>query len=176
MQRTEPAIGISKPCCPVCLKAMDFFTRKNPQHSCLVRGSHTRISACSLPPWIPENILNKMLKYFGGQLRMALSALLSNSVKWRQNQSAESHRMSPPQVIWRTLHVESLQLSTQIGFPWSSSAQNLNEAYHAVQQDHALHPFFCFSKETKLATRCADTTIYICIAWYHNLYINFPHS
>jgi len=60
---------------------MDFFARKNPQHSCLVRGSHTRISACLLPLWIPEDILDKMLKYFGGQLRMALSASLSNPVK-----------------------------------------------------------------------------------------------
>jgi len=34
--------------------------------------------------------------------------------------------------------MESLQPSTQIGFHWSSSAQNLNEAHHAVQQDRAL--------------------------------------
>jgi hypothetical protein len=92
--------------------------------------AHTRMSAGSLPlsRWIPEDILNEMLKYFGARLRMALSASLSNPVKRKWNQSTESQDVRGAK-SQRTLDVESLQLSTRIGF--HRSPQNATAPPHA---------------------------------------------
>lgn len=38
----------------------------------IVRGSHNTVTACSLPPWLPEHIVDAMNQHFGQQLRTKL--------------------------------------------------------------------------------------------------------
>lgn len=41
----------------------------------VIKGSHSTITACSLPTWVPENIVKQMNRYFGGRLMRELAAL-----------------------------------------------------------------------------------------------------
>lgn len=52
----------------------------------LIRGSHSAITACALPAWLPEKIVRQMNRIFGVQLRRELIKLL--------NQPTGSKRLS----------------------------------------------------------------------------------
>jgi len=45
----------------------------------VVRGNHGRISACSLPPWTPSNIVDMMNTMFGQLLLEDILALIRES-------------------------------------------------------------------------------------------------
>ena len=49
---------------------------KNRKEEFLVRGNHSTISACTLPPWIPSEIVDTMNETFGALLRSDLVALM----------------------------------------------------------------------------------------------------
>jgi hypothetical protein len=44
-------------------------------HPFIFMGKHSTITACSLPEWLPEDILAKMIEEFGGRLRCELVKL-----------------------------------------------------------------------------------------------------
>jgi len=75
MQYVGHIIGVSKWCCPVCQQILHIITTGKPF---IVRGSHTKISACTLPTWLPEDIVNTMNTIFGSQLRGELSELIAH--------------------------------------------------------------------------------------------------
>lgn len=71
----DPRIaGISKPCCPACTLLLEYLFLDNPQpmHTC---GSHHTIYPCSLPPWLPIEIIEKMVTTFGDILKRMLRKL-----------------------------------------------------------------------------------------------------
>ncbi|KJA14958.1 hypothetical protein HYPSUDRAFT_208271 [Hypholoma sublateritium FD-334 SS-4] len=83
-------IGVSKLCCPVCLK---LLTLLNP--SAIVKGSHNTITACSLPPWLPAHIVDSMNEYFAAQLKEALDQIMQDPDSGRgRTKSTGSHRLS----------------------------------------------------------------------------------
>jgi hypothetical protein len=45
-----------------------------------VRGSHGRISGCTLPPWTPSDIVDSMNEYFGAILREDLVTLMDSDL------------------------------------------------------------------------------------------------
>ena len=92
MQNSGHVIGVSKRCCPVCQQLLNILTTGKPF---VVRGSHTKISSCTLPTWLPENIVNSMNIIFGSQLRGELSELIERkSVVRNRSLSLESQRLS----------------------------------------------------------------------------------
>jgi hypothetical protein len=92
MQYVGHIIGVSKRCCPVCQQVLQILNTGKPF---IVRGSHTKISACTLPTWLPEDIVNSMNMIFGSQLRGELSELIERkSVVRNRCLSSESQRLS----------------------------------------------------------------------------------
>ena len=88
-----PIIGISKLCCPVCHHLLScLFTGGEPF---IVRGHHNTIMGCTLPPWLPDHIVNSMNIHFGDQLRWELVEFLHHSDLFQNHaQSTGSHRLS----------------------------------------------------------------------------------
>lgn len=61
----------------------------------LVRGSHSAITACTLPEWLPDSYVKYMNRVFGGQLRRELTEILSYpQVRQNGTQSIGSQRLS----------------------------------------------------------------------------------
>lgn len=84
LQNAGTVIGLSKRCCPLCQCLLDLLTFNEAPF--LIRGSHSAITACALPAWLPEKIVRQMNRIFGVQLRRELIKLL--------NQPTGSKRLS----------------------------------------------------------------------------------
>jgi hypothetical protein len=67
-------IGVSKRCCPVCTQLLDILFPQQAERLHLV-GSHRTIYPCSLPPWMPVDVVQKMVDIFGAMLREILQEL-----------------------------------------------------------------------------------------------------
>jgi hypothetical protein len=54
-----------------------------------VKGTHSTVSACTLPPWLPSpsNIVDRMNETFGGQLRDELIKLKNGKFKLTRGRS-----------------------------------------------------------------------------------------
>jgi hypothetical protein len=60
-----------------------------------IGGSHNTITACTLPTWLPEYIVDKMNEHFGGQLRRELvNVMKSQDLVRRRTPSSGSRRVS----------------------------------------------------------------------------------
>ena len=78
-------IAVSKLCCPVCWELLQVLRKDSdinpintpPQFT--VRGSHSRVYATMLPPWIrpqqKEQMMSKFQSYLGSELVAMVSAL-----------------------------------------------------------------------------------------------------
>ena len=71
LQNVGDIIGISKPSCPVCLEVLSTLS-----NSFIFRGSHNTISKCTLPTWLPIDVIDSVAKTFGAQLREDLVRLV----------------------------------------------------------------------------------------------------
>jgi hypothetical protein len=61
----------------------------------VVRGSHSTVSACTLPTWLPARIVDSMNEHFGAQLRDELIGVMSrNEFSRDRAQSTGSGRLS----------------------------------------------------------------------------------
>ncbi|KJA14870.1 hypothetical protein HYPSUDRAFT_59125 [Hypholoma sublateritium FD-334 SS-4] len=69
-------IGVSKCCCPVCSTFLDVMQEDVKGLPFVVQGSHSIISACTLPPWTPAAVVNEMVSRFGALLRQDLVSLM----------------------------------------------------------------------------------------------------
>ncbi|KAF8630587.1 hypothetical protein AX17_005399 [Amanita inopinata Kibby_2008] len=98
IQNVGRVLGVSKPCCPVChhlLEKLSNLPVSKPFQPFVTRGTHSTISACSLPTWLPEEIVHDMNMTFGSQLRQQLIQFMSDSKSMRNRaQSATSTRLS----------------------------------------------------------------------------------
>lgn len=65
---------MSKRCCPACSIFLHYISPQ--QQPFLVRGAHSNVSACTLPPWTPSHIVDKMVAFFGDRLRKDIIALM----------------------------------------------------------------------------------------------------
>jgi hypothetical protein len=86
-------MGVSKRCCPMCRSLLSLLANDK-ELPFLVKGSHTTVSACTLPPWLPSNIVDAMNQIFGSRLRKELIKICkSPSTRFRSPSSA-SRRIS----------------------------------------------------------------------------------
>jgi hypothetical protein len=61
----------------------------------ITRGQHSKITACSLPEWLPADIVKMMIMEFGGRLRKELVELQKRSEVLRLRASSnDTQRMS----------------------------------------------------------------------------------
>jgi hypothetical protein len=59
-----------------------------------IAGSHTTVYACTLPPWLPHDVLASMVLRFGDILRTVLRKVMQNDQD-RRRQSGDSAGASP---------------------------------------------------------------------------------
>ena len=83
---------MSKLCCPVCYHLLKLL--KGTKDPFIVRGAHGTVSACTLPPWIPEQVVDLMNMHFGDLLRKELGKLMAQTVHRNRTRSTGSERLS----------------------------------------------------------------------------------
>ena len=86
-------IGVSKRCCPIC-RSLLFLLANDEEQPFLVKGSHSMVTACTLPPWLPSDIVDKMNQIFGGQLNLELIKLCKSPLMQNHSSSTGSWRIS----------------------------------------------------------------------------------
>ena len=76
------------------------------------------MTACTLPPWLPADIVDSMNQFFGEELRKALVKLMNESPLRRRSASTGSQRISFESIISSDIHVteEDVDLAS-----WSPS-------------------------------------------------------
>lgn len=60
----------------------------------VTRGSHSVITACTLPPWTPSAIVDAMVKHFSAMLRRDLITLKAKGFKRSRSNSTGSDSLS----------------------------------------------------------------------------------
>jgi len=73
-QESGSFVGVSKQCCPVCVFLLKLLAPLKGS-SFLITGEHSRITACTLPEWLSEDIIKQMVDEFVGRLRKELVKL-----------------------------------------------------------------------------------------------------
>jgi len=73
-QESGSFVGVSKRCCPVCVFLLKLLAPLEGS-SFLITGEHSRITACTLPEWLSEDIIKQMVDEFAGRLRKELVKL-----------------------------------------------------------------------------------------------------
>lgn len=69
-------ISVSKFCCPVCWELIAVLNETNPKVKFAVRAHHSNIYPVCLPPWLPDDVLEKMIHRFKKDLYKKLCQLL----------------------------------------------------------------------------------------------------
>jgi hypothetical protein len=59
---------VSKFCCPICSKLLDFLNETNDNLQFVVRAQHSNIYPVRLPPWLPGGVKEKLIQHFGKRL------------------------------------------------------------------------------------------------------------
>lgn|ERR1700722_10441000 len=70
---TSHYLGVSKPSCPICMRLLDFL--RDDHNGLVVRTSHSVLSPCGLPPWLPLDIVRDMVDYYERYLGTLLPSL-----------------------------------------------------------------------------------------------------
>jgi hypothetical protein len=61
-------ISVSKFCCPVCSELLEVLNERDGEVQFVVRAHHSNLYATCLPPWLPDDVLEKMIQRFGEKL------------------------------------------------------------------------------------------------------------
>lgn len=86
----------------------------------MITGEHSRVTACTLPEWLSEDIIKQMVNEFAGRLRKELVKLQQTTAVLRRPRArtTESVRMSLDSVDERPQDFDDLsavgELSNQI--------------------------------------------------------------
>jgi len=64
-------IGVSKRCCPVCLVLLCCLGRDIPSEPIRILGLHRKVTGCTLPPWLPSEVIDKVLELFEQEMGRA---------------------------------------------------------------------------------------------------------
>jgi hypothetical protein len=83
-------IGVSKRCCPACTMLLEILF-PNRMH---IAGSHNTVYACTLPPWLPLDVMTSMVTRFGDILRAVLRNVMQDDQDNRR-QSGDSAGLAP---------------------------------------------------------------------------------
>ena len=86
-------IGVSKRCCPTC-RTLLYLLAKDEEQPFLVKGTHSTVTACTLPPWLPSDVVDRMNQIFGGQLREELIKIFKSPLTRSRSLSTGSRRIS----------------------------------------------------------------------------------
>ena len=95
-QNYQRVIGVSKRYCPVCFRFLGKLASWAKCQPFIVRGSHSTITACTLPPWTPSEIVDEMIQHYAALLRNDLIQLKrsteasSNKPGYLRNHSAST--------------------------------------------------------------------------------------
>ena len=65
---------MSKQCCPVCAFLLRLL-KTHDKKKFLITGEHSRITPCTLPEWLPVDVIKAMIDEFVGRLRKELLGL-----------------------------------------------------------------------------------------------------
>ena len=84
---------MSKQCCPVCAYLL-YLLKKHRKTKFIVSDEHTNITACTLPEWLPGEIVCMMVVEFSCRLREELISLQSISQQRGQVGTSDTGRMS----------------------------------------------------------------------------------
>ena len=123
LQNVGHIIGISKPSCPVCLEVLSTLS-----NTFIFRGSHSTLSACTLPTWLPIDVIDGAVKTFGAQLREDLVRLVGRQdipklVRPKTSQS-------------ETLSLESVDGSTKELFVHRNEDDSREEYYARARESN----------------------------------------
>jgi hypothetical protein len=61
-------MSVSKFCCPVCWELLNVLNKTNKKVQFVVRAHHSNIYPVCLPPLLPDNVLEMMIRIFGKRL------------------------------------------------------------------------------------------------------------
>ena len=86
-------IGVSKRCCPTCRHLL-LLLAKDHRLPFIVKGSHSTVTGCTIPPWLPSEVVDRMNEIFGGQLRRELIKIYGSSLTQTRSASTGSRRLS----------------------------------------------------------------------------------
>jgi hypothetical protein len=93
---TTSVLSVSKLCCPVCNHLLSVL--KTLPADFAIRGHHDTLYQVELPPWLPEDILKKMLDKFQGILLQQLISMMKPQTlarkKYAKARSTESQNVS----------------------------------------------------------------------------------
>ena len=84
---------MSKQCCPVCAYLL-YLLNKHCKTKFIVSDEHTNITACTLPEWLPGEIVCMMVVEFSHRLREELTSLQSISQQRGRAGTSDTGRMS----------------------------------------------------------------------------------
>lgn len=99
-----PVVAVSKRCCPTCRHLLSLLPISS-QQPYLVKGYHSTVTACTLPPWLPADIVDSMNQFFGEELRKALVKLMNESPLRSRSASTGSQRISIESIMSSDIHV-----------------------------------------------------------------------
>jgi hypothetical protein len=84
IQDSERAIGLSSPCCLVCAHLLKLLTSLSwDRKPFMVTGQHNTVASCSLPEWLPSDVIYHMILKFGDLLREELVQLMNRTEELR---------------------------------------------------------------------------------------------
>ena len=86
-------IGVSKRCCPTCHSLLSLLANDR-ERPFLVKGSHSTVTACTLPPWLPSDVVDDMNQIFGGHLGRELVKIYESPSTRSRSLSTGSQRLS----------------------------------------------------------------------------------
>jgi hypothetical protein len=64
----EYNISVSKFCCPVCWELLKVLNETQEEVRFIVRAHHSNLYPVCLPPWLSDEVLEKMIQRFGEKL------------------------------------------------------------------------------------------------------------
>lgn len=73
----DDVLGVSQPCCAVCHELLRELSEQHIMSRAIhtLDGYHDRVYPCTLPPWLPLDILQSMVRHFQQRLRGALERI-----------------------------------------------------------------------------------------------------
>jgi hypothetical protein len=85
-------IAVSKLCCPVCHELLNILRgeTKSMTKALDTRGNHPRLYLVDLPPWLPKEIVEKMVKRFQQYLVTELLKLVKRAKGHARSPSGQS--------------------------------------------------------------------------------------
>ena len=95
IKRSGFTIGLSKRSYPVCTAVISFLSCFESESSGKfgMRGSHSSVSGCTLPTFLPQSIRSEVELLFGTRLRAVLETMYAQDTLPQRPTSTDSHKL-----------------------------------------------------------------------------------